>query len=355
MDTSKRRFEIWIVLGTASILISSFADDLGLGAHPGFGAMQAAGLTLGLAIVAAGAVGAMFGAGPRRRLAAIVGLGLAAAAALYLLHHALFWWNAAVVDDAYITLRYAWMLVAGHPGQYNVGETVEGYSSLSWVLLESIPIALHADPVRWTKITGLGFGVLTILMTYGLSIQRRPGAHLQAAFAAALVATNAYFASWTMFGMETIPYAFALLLFVTWYESDRLRMWAAPLVVLLCMPRPESPLPVAPVLLVELRRWWRGQASLRFLLAALIPVAVYYAGHCAMFGSLFPNTFYAKVPLGWDSVLALHRVGARYALDFFSPRTAQGMLLLGGLLCMLLTGQLWRSSSRPCRPCSSMR
>ena len=40
-----------------------------------------------------------------------------------------------VVDDAFISYRYAWNLVAGHGLVFNIDEYVEGYSNFLWVLL----------------------------------------------------------------------------------------------------------------------------------------------------------------------------------------------------------------------------
>lgn len=229
-----RQVDLYLLLGTALLLISAFADDLGIGTEPGFGFKQLAGVACGAGIALAASAAAIARTRRVQALAPVVGVALTASAAFYFHHHAMFWWNAAVIDDAYITLRYAWMLVAGHPAQYNIGEIVEGFSSLTWVLFTALPIALGQDPVRWAKVGGVVFAILTIVGTYRLSLRRLPGSPLIAAWAAVLVAANAYLASWTMFGMETVFYTCLLLLFVLAYENERRRLWAAPLIVVLC-------------------------------------------------------------------------------------------------------------------------
>src|SRR5215212_3588570 len=47
--------------------------------------------------------------------------------------------NVSVMDDAYISFRYAYNLVEGHGLVFNEGEYVEGYTSLLWTLLMALP------------------------------------------------------------------------------------------------------------------------------------------------------------------------------------------------------------------------
>src|SRR5438046_1158229 len=56
-----------------------------------------------------------------------------------------------VVDDLFISLRYAENLAHGRGAVYNVGERVEGYSSPLWMLLESVGYVLRFEGVTFTK------------------------------------------------------------------------------------------------------------------------------------------------------------------------------------------------------------
>jgi len=47
-----------------------------------------------------------------------------------------------VVDDAFISFRYAQNLLDGHGLVFNPGEQVEGYSNLLWILLTSFGMKL---------------------------------------------------------------------------------------------------------------------------------------------------------------------------------------------------------------------
>src|SRR5262245_65923196 len=55
------------------------------------------------------------------------------------------------VDDAFISYRYADMLVRGEGLVYNAGERVEGYSNFLWVLIAALAISLGLDPLLVTR------------------------------------------------------------------------------------------------------------------------------------------------------------------------------------------------------------
>lgn len=67
------------------------------------------------------------------------------------------------VDDAYISLRYAEHLAAGHGLAWNVGELpIEGYSNFGYVLLEVLFIKLHIPPLLSIKL----FSCLSLLASF---------------------------------------------------------------------------------------------------------------------------------------------------------------------------------------------
>ena len=51
-----------------------------------------------------------------------------------------------VVDDAFISFRYAQNFLQGHGLVYNPGERVEGYTNFLWVLLVALGMVAGADP-----------------------------------------------------------------------------------------------------------------------------------------------------------------------------------------------------------------
>ena len=65
-------------------------------------------------------------------------------------------------DDCYISFRYAEHLAKGYGLVWNVGEYVEGYTHLSWVLLLALGIKLGVSPETFSIILGASSG-LTVL------------------------------------------------------------------------------------------------------------------------------------------------------------------------------------------------
>src|SRR3954453_11205359 len=68
-----------------------------------------------------------------------------------------------LIDDAYITYRYAYNLAAGHGLVFNPGERVEGSTSLLWPLVLAPPIGLGWPIHRWAPALGLVLGLLALL------------------------------------------------------------------------------------------------------------------------------------------------------------------------------------------------
>src|SRR5438270_9286087 len=79
---------------------------------------------------------------------------LAAAALIFPVYILLLW--RFTVDDAYITLRYAQHLVGHGSLTDNPGDPpVEGYTTLLWTLLLTLPYFLRLDAVPFSKLLGL--------------------------------------------------------------------------------------------------------------------------------------------------------------------------------------------------------
>src|SRR5689334_15439491 len=70
------------------------------------------------------------------------------------------------VDDAYIFCRYAQNFAAGHGLVFNLGERVEGVTSLLWTLLIAGGVALGIDAVTFGHWLGVASGALLLVLTY---------------------------------------------------------------------------------------------------------------------------------------------------------------------------------------------
>ena len=96
-----------------------------------------------------------------------------------------------LVDDAYISLRYAANWAGGRGLVFNPGERVEGYTNFLWVLIEAAAIRLGADPEA--ALTVAGFAALAMLaggVAWLVAAHTLPGRPLAAATAGLLVALH---------------------------------------------------------------------------------------------------------------------------------------------------------------------
>jgi hypothetical protein len=266
-----------------------------------------------------------------------------------------------LVDDSYITFRYARNLAAGHGLVWNPGEPVEGYTNLLWVLLLAPFAALRIDLVA-PAMTMCGLaacGCLELLRRIARDAwpERSPLVH---ALAPLVLATSPSFAYWSLQGMETplfallVLYAARLLVrarrapalgsdgrgrFASGPADAAPLRWLAGLALAAAyLARPEGLLVAALLLSVELAAAHGPlRARLRQLLAPALVVAAVAAAHLAFrlayYGELLPNTFHAKVIIGSLSLArGLHHL-AMFLL-------AGGVLVLPGVLALRGPGAL---------------
>ena len=232
-------------------------------------------------------------------------------ATLLLISHALWyasWMGYDVVDDAYISFRYALNAARGHGLTFNVGERrVEGYTNFLWTVM-LIPVFWLGLPVHTASI------VLGILWAVGcLILLNRSAAHALGALwigplAALLLAADGSFALWSVGGLESCLFAFLVLAGGLAYMGEMKEPERVPLsgawFALAAMTRPEGLLVYGLTGLhqvitrsVGLRKLATRQDWLRLALFALL-WAPWFAFRWRYYGFPLPNTFYAKVTLG---------------------------------------------------------
>jgi len=204
-----------------------------------------------------------------------------------------------LIDDSLIGFRYVQQWVAGNGLVYNVGERVEGYSSLSWLVLLAPFHAAGLDLILVSKALGLALGVLTLLVSWWFSRSFLDGWH---PFTPLLLAASGPFVAWTMGGLET--HLFGLLLLVGVYaflrEEHRGRGWQSGLLFgALAWTRPEGLLFGGVALGVRIasghasgRRATRDDV-LRFGSWILI-AGSQFAWRLGYYGEILPNTVRAK-------------------------------------------------------------
>jgi arabinofuranosyltransferase len=258
-----------------------------------------------------------------------------------------------IIDDAFISFRYARNWVDGHGLVFNPGERVQGYTNLLWVIVAAAAIALHFDPLDATQVLGmtsfLGCVVISSAVAF-LSKPRKVLAVASAAVAALFYVLPHGFAALAASGLETSFLALVLLAMGVvnhlWPPRTRaLRLAAYGLPLIAVLTRLDAALAVLASAVVcffsrgRVETWRRaaGATVTRFGLAwagvvTLLGWQFYY------YGALLPNTYWAK---GAD--LAPIVVGVRYLVAFV--RHSPWVLFLAPAA---LWGGLW-CQSRPFR------
>lgn len=302
--------------------------------------------------------------------------------------HALWFWEY-VNDDAYIAFRYSLRLARGDGPYFNVGEHVEGYSSLSFMLAMAPVAALFGEgavPIA-AKALGLVSGVSTLVLVAALArrvaLTSSHASHSAGAglLAAALVAASPSFAVNSVNGLETTFYAVVLCLgaYLGARLVERGSGHASGIAFAIAvLSRPEAIAVVAAHAAARLPGALRepGPWRQRPLVARrLVPESAWAVGALAAQlafrmvaydGELLPNTYYAKLggfwrmdagtylyegmlsPYGWLGVLVgLWACFFRATPTVVLPVAAMGVT---GALLPFVTGTDWMPGQRLLAP-----
>jgi len=309
------------------------------------------------------------------------------------------WWHRNVVmDDPWITFRYAQNVSEGYGWVFNSGEAIEGYSNFTWVWISAAAHYAGIEPLGFARVVSwLCVAAVFGVLVFGAGWRRGPprttgkdpfageGSYLPRSGTAALLLASCYpLAVWTMGGLETAFYT--SLLFV--YIAVLARAWAnggttsgiaaGALGGLVAISRPEAPM-FGALLVGALALGWRGRGRGALLNGLLVMTAiggVYLFWRWHTYGTVVPNTVQAKVgggPLdslwrgmgyffGWFggapivllglSVLAFARAARRVMLPLFQSGYTERLVLLAGgaaglqLVFAVAVGGDWMPAAR---------
>jgi arabinofuranosyltransferase len=206
--------------------------------------------------------------------------------------------HAAPFEDAYITYRYAEHLAAGLGPVYNVGERVEGCTSLGWTVLLGAVASLRLPLGPVSQLFSLVGGLWLAWATLGISrslVARHPLDPWQLLPAAGVMASGtwAYYAG---SGMETTTFA-ALVTSAAWLairaQDRRSAIIAGLLLALAAMLRPEG-VGYALAILVAVLSGESRRDAIRMGSSFAAMFLPFFAGRWCYFGHPLPNTYYAK-------------------------------------------------------------
>jgi arabinofuranosyltransferase len=244
------------------------------------------------------------------------------------------WWVRFAQDDAFITFRFARNLARGHGLVFNPGERVEGYTNFLWTWIMVIPEKLGWNTPIFAQVLSLVFMVATVAVFLRFA-DRVLGNHRMALVAGFALVANMTFLGYATGGLETMMQTFfimgvaALLVPVRGGGADEhlvaRRLVAGLLGGLAILTRLDSTVLVAAWFCVHLwpviRERTDGRAS-RLLVGVvtlggpvLLVVVPWLVWKYDYYGSIVPNTFYAKSA---SNPLIPFLYGVIYLLSFFA-------------------------------------
>jgi hypothetical protein len=244
--------------------------------------------------------------------------------------------HANLVDDAFISFRYARNLVEGHGLVYNIGERVEGYSNFLWTLLVGLMIRITAleAPIAALVLCLISFVAnLTVVFAIGLRLSREKASGRYLPLAIVLLALQSTFVSFATSGLETMASSLLVnlgVLLLLQHHRPVKCAWSGLLFILATLTHPDHAIfyvAAGATLLIlyglpvirSLRErrgvgtpWRNGLNRLVFYAAPFLLYLVYLAWKLSYYGELLPNTYYAK-----SASTAWYGQGALYAASFY--------------------------------------
>jgi len=249
---------------------------------------------------------------PQENRIAQIGLGIA-----LLIFAVAVWRSLFLIDDAFISFRYARDWVAGLGPVFNPGidVPVEGYSNFVWVVLMTLGLGAGFPLEVFAHVVSIGSAALTLLLVFRCLRGKLNVDAKSASIAVIALAALPSFHYWASGGLETA--FFGLLLFACWdglcLPSAKAEQASGGLAKgfglgllggLLVLTRPEG---MAWIPGLCACAWIaRGKASTRsialFVLGTLALAVPHLFWRHSFYGEWLPNTVYAKSGLSGTTV-----------------------------------------------------
>ncbi len=212
----------------------------------------------------------------------------------------------ALVDDAFISFRYAARWAAGAGLTWNDGTAVEGFSNPLWTLSLGVLARIGIPPDLAAPWLGLAAFLGTVLVSLRLGARRQLDGPARLLLTGGL-ALDVGLATWAGSGLETASCALLVALWLALALDGRGLRAGDPgggmargatlglVGAALALSRPEGPVWALWGLVWLIWGAWAGRRVLLGWMAGILPALAYGAFRWIEYGSLLPNTFFAKV------------------------------------------------------------
>jgi len=213
-----------------------------------------------------------------------------------------------LLDDAFISMRYARNWASGNGLVFNSGERVEGYTNFLWVSFMAIWFKLNINVPFSARVTGIIFSIFMLTATIRFAYQKTFAARFPFFLLTMIFVTQGAFAVWANSGMETMMYTALLTgsaLLLT--KRNSRNKWFTVLsgigFALAVLTRPDGilgfGLSFCFLLVTDNGKYCLNKKNVyrSFLLAVsfIIIYLPYFLWRYNYFGWFYPNTYYAKV------------------------------------------------------------
>jgi arabinofuranosyltransferase len=257
-----------------------------------------------------------------------------------------------VQDDTYITLQYAKNFATGNGLVFNIGEKVEGFTSLIWVMILGFAYKIGLNIESLSQILSVTFGAINLFLIYILfkeiaqnSINTENEQFIGKVFAllsVLITALSGTYYYWAVSGMETTLFTMFFLItiyfYLKYYLNGKLNILLPVFVFTTSLIRPEGNVLIILILthfsytslinnhfsiskslkIIFSKEKVKGYSVFIFLVLGITVFRISY------FGYPLPNTFYAKTSFSVEQI----KVGIEYFLSFASDYLFYGFILI---------------------------
>ena len=254
--------------------------------------------------------------------------------------------TAAVTEDAFITFRVIDNALHGYGLVWNAGERVQPYTHPLWVLLLLAASAISGNIFHTALVLSLALTIACVAL-----IARNAAGRWTALWAVLALLFSEAFVEYSSASLENaLAHALVAALAVAWvrYTADSVpgfgrRIWVVALCAgLLVITRHDFALLVGPAMLGLLART-RGRDRWLALLAAALPLVLWSTFSLLYYGSLWPNSAYAKLNNGL-SLAESFSASAPYFRDVIKYDAVTALVIVVAAIRGLLQGS-WRMGS----------